>query len=423
MCTRNEPGLFVVGAGPAGLMAAIQAARQQPGCRVTVLERGPRPGRKLLLSGGGRCNLSNTIVRPADFAGAEPKEIDRVLRALTVEQTLRFFAESGVDCYEEDAGKLFPTSDRAGDVLNALLKQARAAGVRLLFEECVLQVLPVAGGFVLRCSNGDYSAQRVILACGGCSLPRTGSDGKAFGFLRQLKLPLNEPLLPGLVPFRLPARHPLTTLSGVTQEVELSLVLASGKVLARSRGPLLLTHQGASGPAVLDLSRHVLVSRSRGEHAVIRTRWCLLDREDLEQRLQGAKSLAAQLDGLLPARLLDCLLRLAGLESTQQGSQLKREQRRRLYEELSAGELPLRSDLGWSVAKVTAGGVPLSACSLKSLELKDQPGLYLCGEMLDVDGREGGFNLQWAWSSGTMAGRAAASACVIHDPDFSRRNA
>ena len=364
MSSQNQVQIVIVGAGPAGLMAAIQAARLAPELKILLLERGPRPGRKLLLCGGGRCNLSNSSVRAADYAGAESRQVERVLRAFNVCDTLQFFSAAGVSCYEEEAGKYFPCSDRARDVLDALLTEAKQAGVQIRCNACVTDLRPAGEHYVIQCGKDSISAERVILACGGCSLPRTGSDGSAFNLLRDLGQALQEPMLPGLVPFRLPSRHPLTSLAGITQEVELSLVLPDGKVLARSKGALLLTHQGVSGPAVLDISRHVLVSREQKQEAVIQTRWCPLDAAELEDRLRGGKQLSSQLEGLLPQRLLECLLRMAGMDPATKGAQLKREQRKALLRTLCAGELPLRRDLGWSVAKVTAGGV--SACRVQN---------------------------------------------------------
>lgn len=394
--------IVVVGAGAAGLMAAIQAARAEPTRSILLLDGARKPGAKILVAGGGRCNVTHHAVEAGDFCGSTAPAIRKVLRRFDVERTVAFFSELGVELKREAGGKLFPVSDRAQSVLRALTDEVERRGIDFRYPRRVERIEP---GFAVVGNWGRVEAGAVVVATGGRALPRSGSDGHGYRMVRALGLPLNEPIFPALVPLALPPGDALLELSGISAPVRLELRSASGKRELAVEGALLCTHRGISGPAVLDVSRHLIA----GAHRRLFVDW--LPGRDLEASLRalGRGSVRRHLAEQLPQRLARTLCARVGVEAEATGDRLTRETRRRLVRTVHEHELPIAGDLGFTKAEVTAGGVPLAALRLESLEARDVPGLYLCGEICDVDGRIGGFNFQWAWASGTVAGRAVAA--------------
>jgi predicted Rossmann fold flavoprotein len=389
--------IVVIGAGAAGLMAGIAAARQAPSVPVVVLDGATRLGAKILIAGGGRCNVTHFAVSERDFHGS----------------TRAFFEAEGVDLKREATGKLFPVSDRARDVLEALVGAARKAGVVLQHPRRVIGIRTSGEeGFAVEMADGSYlEAGIVILATGGKSVPKTGSDGTGYALARGLGLPLTPRIFPALVPLRLPDGHLLRTLSGLSADVRLIVVSATGRYLHAVTGSMLCTHQGLSGPAVLDVSRVWQSASSDEAGAGLLINW-LPDvmPEDLDRRFQqhGARPMRRALSPPMPDRLAEAICHLADVDPDQSGATLSRDARRRLVDTATGWRVPVTGTRGFEVAEVTAGGVPLSALT-GQLEARHRPGLFVCGELCDVDGRIGGFNFQWAWASGTVAGRAAAT--------------
>lgn len=404
--------LAVIGAGAAGLMAAITAARQAPDLEVIAFDGAARLGAKILIAGGGRCNVTHYAVSERDFHGSTPAAIRRVLRAFDVQATRAFFAAESVVLKQEDTGKLFPVSDRAGDVLGALLGAARRAGVVLRHPCRVTAIRPDDVGFVVETPAASYPGiVTVILAAGGRSVPKTGSDGSGYTLAAQLGLPLTPRIFPALVPLRLPDGHPLRGLSGLATDVRLTVVSSTGRHLHAVTGALLCTHQGLSGPAVLDVSRLWQDAMADDPHAGLLVQWLpSVSPEALDRRLQqhGGRPVRRALAPPLPDRLADVLCSLAEVDPDHPAATLSREARRRLVSAATACPVPVTGTRGFEVAEVTAGGVPLAALT-SDLEARHRPGVFVCGELCDVDGRIGGFNFQWAWSSGAVAGRAAAA--------------
>lgn len=407
-----DADIAIVGGGAAGLMAAIWAARTRPSARIVVLDGADKLGAKILVAGGGRCNVTHERVEPEDFNGGSRHAIRKVLLRFDVAKTVGFFEELGVTLKREPTGKLFPSTDRARTVLDALLMAARDAGAVLVHPRRVEAVSMGAGVFTLGGAWGALTAKRVILATGGRSVPKSGSDGHGYALARSLGHTLTPRVLPALVPLLLPAGHPLTGLPGVSSEVVLTLADGSGRVIVRVGGPLLCTHFGVSGPAVLDISRHWQHAVQDDPAATLTVNW--LPHESLES---VDRALATQpgsalrwLNGRLVERLVRALCAEAEVSPSAPLSTLTREKRKRLAAVLTRYPLPITGTRGFNYAEVTAGGIPLTEVDLKTLESRCQPGLHLCGEILDVDGRIGGFNFQWAWSSGYVAGRSAAEA-------------
>src|SRR5438874_415836 len=246
----------VVGAGAAGLMAAIFSGRT--GARTIAFDAAPSIGKKILISGGGRCNVTHDVVTAADFNGNR-NAIAKVLRTFDVPETIAFFESLGVPLKREETGKLFPVSDRAKDVVDALLRAAREAGVEIVTGAKVLAV----GGWPLtvESANGQRStANRVVLAAGGQSVPKTGSDGSGYALARACGHTVTK-TFPGLVPLVVERGHWILTLSGTSVDAELSVKSPTGRVLHRQRGSMLFTHFGISGPVVLDISRHWIANQ------------------------------------------------------------------------------------------------------------------------------------------------------------------
>jgi predicted Rossmann fold flavoprotein len=406
--------IAIVGAGAAGLAAAIFAARSGARDRVVALDGAARPGAKILVSGGARCNVTNTVVTEADFNSGKPNVVRRVLRAFPVDATVAFFREIGVALHEEEGGKLFPDTNRARTVLEALLAEAARRGVDVRSGHRVTAVVREDEGFGLETTRGPVMASQVVLATGGLSLPRTGSDGVGYRFAESLGHTLVPPT-PALVPLVLEDEFH-AGLSGVSLPVVVQ-VRAAGRPLAKTRGAMLFTHFGVSGPAVLDASRHWTRARLEGRDAEVSVALLATDDfADAERRLlalaaETARShVANALGTLVPAALAGSLVAHLGIAPDTPLGQLRREDRRRLVHALTAWPLPVRDSRGYGFAEVTAGGVPLEEVDAGTLGSRKTPGLFLVGEILDVDGRIGGFNFQWAWSSGFVAGAALAAA-------------
>jgi predicted Rossmann fold flavoprotein len=409
----REERLVVVGGGAAGLFAAIAAA--EAGVPPLVLEGEGRLGAKILVSGGGRCNVTNATVTESDFHGSTPAAIRRLLRRFPAVEARRFFEETGVQLVEEEGGKLFPASGRARDVLDALLRRARSGGVRIECGRRVVRIEPREGRWEIEGREGEpLRCERVVLATGGASLPKSGSDGFGFELLRRLGHGVVPPV-PALVPLVLDSTFFHGRLAGVSLPVALDL-RRNGRRIARTEGPLLWTHFGISGPSVLDLS--VSFERARlDDPEGVGVHLNLLPGESFESleraildetKHSPRRGVRGWLAGRLPDRLADCLLEIVPLSASERFGTLSREGRRRLLHSLTALPLPVVGSRGWDQAETTSGGIPLAETTFGELESRLAPGLHLAGELLDVDGRLGGFNFQWAWVSGRVAGRGAA---------------
>jgi predicted Rossmann fold flavoprotein len=406
---------IVIGAGAAGLATAIFTRRRRPEGSVLLLDGAKKPGAKILVSGGGRCNVTNTVVTERDYRGGSPTIVRRVLRALTVADTVGFFTDAGVALHEENDGKLFPDSNSARQVLDALLQQAAGSGVELRSAHRVVSVRKADDGFRVVTNAGELAARRVVLATGGLSLPKTGSDGGGYAIARALGHTLIA-TTPALAPLVLAANGTDTpaihdTWSGISQEVILTLRTGSSAAV-RERGSMLWTHFGISGPAALDLSRHWLRARLEGRDAEAAANLTPdLDFESLETfwleqaRQRPRATIGTILATQVPAAVADGVLAGLGIDASTPLSSLIRDDRRRLIHALTAWPIPIVDSRGYNFAEATAGGIPLQEIDPSTMESRCCRGLYLVGEMLDVDGRLGGFNFQWAWSSAAVAAR------------------
>ena len=404
--TYPRPVIAIVGAGAAGLATAIFAARRGARGPILLFDGARRPGAKILVSGGSRCNVTNAAVTESDFNGSPRHLVRRVLRALGVAETVAFFREIGVPLHEEEHGKLFPDANRSRVVLQALLDEASRRGVVLRAGERVETVDRVGAGWAVRTARESLEASSVVLATGGLSLPKTGSDGHGLQMAKALGHAV-VPTTPALVPLVFSGSFHVP-LSGIAHHVEL-VVRAGGRIIDRGSGSLLWTHFGVSGPVVLDASRAWLRARLEGLEAALESN--LLPGRDIaaaEADLVGRSvasprlTVTRALSRWLPAAVAEAVSGEAGLAETPLG-RLRRDERRGLVRALVARPLPVVDSRGYGFAEVTAGGVPLAEVDTRTMESRRRRGLFLVGEMLDVDGRIGGFNFQWAWSSAWVA--------------------
>jgi predicted Rossmann fold flavoprotein len=406
-----DADLAVVGAGAAGLMTALWAARTDPARRVVLLDGARVLGAKILVSGGARCNVTHHHVDETAFAGSTPAAIRKVLRRFDVARTIAFFRDLGVLLKREDTGKLFPVTDRARTVLDALVGAARTAGVEVRHPWRVAAVERERDRFRLASAAGEsFRADRVVLATGGKSLPKTGSDGGGYALARALGHSLTPRIFPGLVPLLVAEGHLVRRLSGVAVPAALEVRSARGRKQMTMTGSLLCTHFGLSGPVALDVSRYLIDARQDDPESHLVVRWLPEHTaETLEQSLRalGGATVGGYLQDRMPERLARALCAHAGVDPSTAGHRLTRPSRRALARAVAEMPLPVTGDRGFGFAEVTAGGVPLRELHLDTLGSRLCPGLALCGEICDVDGRIGGFNFQWAWASGYVAGTAA----------------
>ena len=419
-----QTDVAIIGAGAAGLMAAIVAGRV--GARVHLFDGAKKPGAKILVSGGSRCNVSNEAVVPARFHGeGAPAFVSRVLRAFSPQQTLRFFEEIGVELKLEPTGKFFPVSDSSRTVLGALLHATHRAGAVLCSQTNVCSLLRDSSGdgwssgegWKLETSRGDVFARTVIVATGGLALPKSGSDGRGFAFARALGHSIIE-TTPALTPLYAGDEHWLSA-AGVTMPVRLRLHAGrdafSTRKLASYEGSFLFTHRGFSGPVALNLSRHF--ARQKWAHPGASVFASLLPSVDEGGESKwwhdfagrsSKKSVLNALETQFSSKLALAVAARANVISSLPVGRLNRAQNENLKRELFHAPLGVLDVAPYDKAETTAGGIALAQIEPNTMMSRLHRNLFFAGEVCDVDGELGGFNFQWAWSSGVVAGRAAA---------------
>ncbi len=406
--------IVIIGGGAAGLAAGIFAAQAAgPSRQILLLEGSKQAGTKILVSGGGRCNVTHDEVAPADFNGSR-NIVKNVLAAFDAKAALDWFASLGVELMSEEHGKLFPVTNSARTVLDALLKRCHEMGVHIHTGNRVRQLVrhQETPGFTIEHEHGATRATRVIMATGGRSLPRSGSDGFGWQLVRELGHTVTS-TYPALVPLVLDTTFFHAGLSGIAQDVELTTVV-KGKPIDRRAGALLWTHFGISGPVVMDASRHWIIAHDQGQEPQLLCNLLYPDGfEAVEKRLMAViaarprAGILTLLSTSMVERLGAAILAFRQIDPATPAGQLSRDSRRALVHALTALPLPVLRPRGWEYAEVTAGGVPLAEIDYRTMESRKAPGLYLVGEILDCDGRIGGFNFQWAWATGYLAGKAA----------------
>ena len=394
--------VIIIGGGASGMMAALTAAEN--GYDVTLLERQSRVGRKLLATGNGRCNLTNCHVSPDRYHGEDAGFCAYALQAFDTGETLQYFAGLGLLTVSEESGRVYPASNMAGSVLDVLRYALERPGIRVCTGQTVTAVKRTAAGFTVRTETDVFHGEKLILAAGGCAGSKVGGVmdgyrlGRALGHHRTA-------LYPSLVQLKTDPTYP-RALKGVKAECGIA-ILRGGERVAENRGEVLFTEYGVSGPAIFDISRTV----STGGEGLV----CALDffpdwetREVLDwlrlrREAMGAHEASTLLVGSCHTRLGQMLCKAAGFTS-QRAADLTDSDLERIARQVKRFALPITGTCGFDQAQVTAGGLRTEEFHPETLESRVVPGLYACGEVLDVDGDCGGFNLQWAWSSGHLAG-------------------
>lgn len=401
--------IAVVGGGAAGQLAAIMAARQ--GGNVTLFEKNEKLGKKIYITGKGRCNVTNDSGREGFFENVieNPRFLYSAYAAFTERDMMELLEEAGVPLKVERGQRVFPQSDKSSDIMGALERLGRQAGVQVKLNTQVKSILTENGEAVgLTTREETYYFDKIILATGGVSYPSTGSTGEGFIMAEELGHTVTK-LYPSLVPLETVESWPFA-LSGLTLKNVALTVKKGEKVLYRELGEMLLTHFGVSGPLVLTASAY-LAGKAEGAKLFIDFKPGMSE-EMLDKRLvrdigdNPRKTLEGALAGLLPGRLLEAVLKESGLDGKMTASNLTRGERQKLIAVLKAMPLTVKRTRGFNEAIVTRGGISVKEVQPSTMESKRIRGLYFAGEMLDVDAFTGGFNLQIAWSTGALAGKS-----------------
>ncbi len=399
---------IIIGAGAAGLMTAITAARG--GAQVLLLDGQKKIGAKILMSGGTRCNVTNKAVSEKDYNSGQRMRVRNILRGFDNIQAIRFFKEIGVELVLEPTGKYFPTTHSGKTVLDALLAECGKLNIEVKAEHKVEAVTFAEGIFTVRGNGFGFQGRTAVLTTGGLSYPGTGSDGIGFRIAQSFGHTVLD-TMPALTPLTTDDEE-LKSISGIALPVALDLY-SKGKKKLSMTGDFLFTHIGFSGPVALDISRHWLACAAQSpqifanffpEHTT-ETFTAFIQDESIKH---PKKTLRTVLTDRMAQRMAAVLLAKQKLDGNVLLNQLGKEARRRLAEACTHYPLAISGAVGYSKAEVTAGGVDLAEVNPKTLESNEQQGLFLAGEVLDVDGRIGGFNFQWAWASGHAAGQAIA---------------
>ena len=405
--------IIVVGGGAAGMMAAITVARL--GSEVTLIEQMGRCGRKLRITGKGRCNVTNDSANDELMRNVttNPKFLFAAFSKFSSRDVQDFFEELGVPLKVERGKRVFPVSDKATDIVDAMVGACRDAGVKIVFDK--VKEIETDNGAVssVKCEKGSYPCRAVILATGGISYPQTGSDGSGFEIAKRLGHTVT-PLIPSLVPLTSSdadcKRMQGLSLKNVSMKIR---DVNSGKVLFEDFGEMMFTHFGITGPMVLSASAHIRDVNTKKYRAEIDLKPAL-DEQKLDARLLSDFSKYANRDfenalgDLLPSKMIDIVVRRSGIDGRKKVNSITRAERASLLSVLKCFSIDIRGFRPISEAIVTKGGIDVREVSPKTMGSKLVGGLYFAGEMLDVDAYTGGFNLQIAFSTGVLAGESAA---------------
>lgn len=402
--------IFVVGGGAAGMMAAITAAEN--GAQVTLLERNDRLGKKLYITGKGRCNVTNDCA-PEDFfqnVPRNPRFLYSAIYAFPPREVMAWFEARGCALKTERGNRVFPQSDKSASVIDALRAELRRLGVRVL-QERALDIVTQDGAVCgIETDGGFHKTERVILATGGCSYPQTGSTGDGYRMLEKLGHTIVPPV-GSLVPL-VEKGYDCKQMQGLAlKNVTLRLVNQKGKTVFEEFGELLFTHFGLSGPVVLSASAHM---NEKDAYTVLLDLKPALDEQKLDLRLLRDfekfqnRDFENALVELLPKSMIPVIVRRSGIPAEEKVHSITREQRRALLELMKRFPVEIACKAPVEEAIVTSGGVKVSEIEPGTMQSKRVHGLYAAGELLDVDAYTGGFNLQIAWATGRAAGLAAA---------------
>lgn len=404
-----EYDLIVIGAGPSGLFCAINSS--QKGKKILILEKKKSPAHKLLISGQGQCNITNEaeIQTFLEHYGEHGRFLRPALLGFTNQDLIRFFEDRGLAMIRDKRGKIFPETHRSRDVLEVLIRECEANDVRICCDQAVRSITKAEDKFNVHCIDRTYRSLALVIATGGCSYPATGSSGDGYKFAGDFGHCIAE-VGPALTPVFI-KDHPFRDLAGLSFP-EMNIALYRHKKIRVHQGDILFTHQGLSGPGILDLSRYIRPAdtlklslvpvEKRGELE----KW-IQDRARLDGGVRLRSILSSLPDSVpLSPKLIKEILEMSGIDAYLSLAHLTREMRMRLVDNLTGLPLVVSELGGFDVAMVTRGGVELRQVNPKTMESRIVKGLYLIGEVLDVDGDSGGYNLQAAFSTGMLSARS-----------------
>lgn len=398
--------IVVIGGGASGLLAAIIAKRNH--AQVTLIERNPKLGKKILATGNGRCNYTNQMTQADHYN--HPHFVSHALEVFGAKKTMQFFERLGISPRIEDLGKAYPMSEQASSIVDVLTYEIEQVGVKVLCDAKAVRVIKKGDVFFTTLLDGRIiESDKVILATGGKAMPGSGSDGNGYAIAESFGHTIS-PLFPSLVKLKLQSPH-LKAMDGVKIQGTVQL-LDQNQVIQTEKGDVLFTSYGISGPTILQLSRKA--NEMLLEHLAPKIKVILLDamqKEDIEKRFQWMqdKPVEHALIGLVHKKMIQPLLKEAGIhDMSMRFSMIPGKEKSRLIQLLTDWRFAVVDSKGYEDAQVTAGGVHIDEINPLSMESRIVSGLYMTGEILDIDGLCGGYNLQWAWSSAYLAGKHAS---------------
>lgn len=413
MSKAKQTKILVVGGGAAGLLAALVARKL--GAQVTILEKNQRVGKKILATGNGRCNLTNTDMDISHFHGSNPKFAYSTLNKFNNYQTIDFFERLGIAHKVEDGGKVFPYSNQASSVLDVLRYELEEVGVETVLEAEVKEIKRTKSGFEVMVKGGEsFFGHRVILTTGGKAAPNLGSTGSGYVLAEKLGHSIIEPF-PALVQLKLNEPF-LKQIKGIKFDGEAEIIV-NNKLMDRAGGEILFTEYGISGPPIFDLSRTAAQWLHKNQRVQLKVSIINhLSRADLEKYVLKrfkdnlAKTLTFSFVGFINKQLIPVVLKQAGIEDiNKKVVDVTVREREKIVDILQDWRFDVVDTNTWTAAQVTAGGINVKEINQQTMESKIVEGLFFAGEIIDIDGDCGGYNLQWAWSSGYVAGESAAS--------------
>ncbi|XMB72641.1 NAD(P)/FAD-dependent oxidoreductase [Mycoplasmatota bacterium WC30] len=408
---KNE-NVYIIGGGASGMLAAVVAARN--GAIVTLLERNPRIGKKILVTGNGRCNFTNSLTTVNDYNN--PEFVEYGLNVFNPYKTMDFFNEIGIVPKIEKEGKTYPLSEQASSMVDVFLYELRHLKVNIITDALVYNIIKKKNFFTIYLEDGrTFNADKIIIATGGRAMPKTGSDGSGYALAEKLGHKITE-VFPALVKLKLESTH-LKHLEGIKMPAKVEL-LHNDEVVQTEVGDVLFGNYGISGPTILQLSRKAMDLFNKNQKVFIKIILVSsLSKSEVYQRFYNSKHKPVDfsLVGLINKRYISALIKEAGIQKQNTlVSDLSDKQLKKLVNLLFDWRFVVKGSKSFNDAQVTAGGVSTKGINPKTMESLKVPGLYFTGEVMDIDGRCGGYNLQWAWTSGYLAGMHA-SGSVIDD--------
>jgi predicted Rossmann fold flavoprotein len=408
--------LVIIGGGAAGIIAAISAKRQFPQRKICLIDRTFTLGRKILVSGAGRCNITNINLDrdyKSRYYGADPQFIEQVFTKFGYQQIMDFFHELGIETYVErktSIGKVFPITDSAKNVVAILEDELHLLDIQIRLNTEVTGIKKTNTTFTVTTNNGVFESQKLIVATGGMTYPALGANGSSYSLLKKLGHTIQEPV-PAALP--LTAKDPLChELQGVKLEAQVTSII-DGKAIKTKTDDVMFAQYGLSGPAILNVSREISLHCNREKQGGTEIAINFFPNKSLQEattymtkiwQARPLKTIEKSFWGLFPAKVSAAILKTINIPIDKSVKDLSENEKQSIMKRFVEYKIKISGTRGWNEAEFTAGGVETNEVNAATLESKIVPGLYFCGEILNVDGDIGGFNLSWAWSSGWIAG-------------------